>query len=203
MSLSLVEVLRMENVEATALFPATTGALLVRLREMQPDVVLLDLDLGPLGDGLELTGPIVQTGAAVLILTGSHDELRHAACLEAGAAGVVAKDIDLDSLLDAVRLAARGVPVIDSGERERMLASLREWRDRRNRRMMAFRSLTPRECDVLDAMRHGMSVATMADELGIGQTTARSHIRRVLVKLDARSQLQAVSLAREVGWDGR
>lgn len=203
MSLSLVEVLRMEGIEATALFPASAEALLLRLRALRPNVVLLDLDLGPLGDGLDWVAPLTKTGAGVLILTGSHDELRYAACLEAGALGIIAKDADLDSLLDAIRLAARGLQVGAASERKRLLAALRLWRARQDRRLAPFRSLTARESEILEAIRHGMSVAVIAEELYIAPATARSHIHNILVKLGTTSQLEAVSLAREVGWDGR
>ncbi len=200
MSMALVEVLRMESLAATAILPETSEALLSDLRAMRPHVVLLDLDLGPLGDGLELIAPIVKTGAHVLILTGSHDELRHAACLEAGALGVATKDAGLDSLVTAICRAALGMPVCPTVERERLLAALRSWRSNRDRRLAPFHSMTSREGEILEAMRHGMSVAVMSEELDIAPTTVRSHIRSVLLKLGTSSQLETVSLAREVGW---
>jgi len=193
----------MESLAASAILPEDAEALLTELENVQPDVVLLDLDLGLLGDGLEFVAPIARSGAKVLILTGSHDELRHAACLEAGAWGIITKDVDLDSLLAAIRRAASGEPSSAADERQRLLAELRRWRSYQDRRLAPFRSMTAREAEILDAMRHGMSVAVMSEELDIAPTTARSHIRSVLVKLGTTSQLEAVALAREVGWIGQ
>jgi len=203
MSMSLVEVLRAEHIGAAALFAGTVEALLAQLATALPDVVLLDLDLGPLGDGLELVAPIAQMGAEVVILTGSRDAIRHAACLEAGAAGIVSKDVDLDELLDAVGKAARGEPLVTAERRASALSTLRRWRAHRDRQLALFRSLTPREVEILASMRLGMSVAVMAEEFDVAPTTIRSHIRSVLVKLGVTSQLEAVAFAREAGWNPR
>lgn len=203
MSTSLVALLRMQGVAAEGLFPETTEAVLSSLGATEPDVVLLDLDLGRLGDGLDLVRPISQMGPALLVLTGSEDEHRHAACLEAGALGVVVKDADFASLLEALQMAARGESLITDAERESALLSLRQRRAREDRRLAAFRSLTDREREVLDAMRLGMSAAVISEELDIAVTTVRSHVRSVLVKLGTSSQLEAVAFASEVGWARR
>lgn len=200
MGLVLVDSLQADGFRARLVFPNSGEAILAELSDKKPDVVLLDLDLGPLGDAIPLIAPLCDVGSAVIMITGSFDELAHAACLEEGASGVVNKDASLSDLRSAIATAATGHPLYTDEERFVLLGRLRKWRANQAARMAPFESLTSRESEVLRALGRGMSAATIADESCVSVTTVRSQISAVLHKLQASSQLEAVALATEVRW---
>lgn len=163
-------------------------------------LVLLDLDLGPLGDGTQLIPGFLAAGAAVLVVTGVRDRTRLAAALEAGAMGFVAKDAPFDALLDTIMKAAAGAPVIDPNDRHQLLLDLRTHRRDTSKRNAPFDALTQRERQVLAALGEGKSVETIATEWVVSTATVRTQVRGILTKLDVNSQLAAVAKAREAGW---
>jgi DNA-binding NarL/FixJ family response regulator len=165
----------------------------------QNTLVLLDLDLGPLGDATRLIPTFVGAGAAVLVVTGVRDRTRLAATLEAGAAGFLAKDAPFDELLETIKRAALGEPVIDPNVRHQLLAELREHRSTERKRHAPFESLTNRERQVLAALAAGKSVESIASEWVVSTATVRTQVRGILTKLDVNSQLAAVAKAREAG----
>lgn len=174
------------------------------LRSLEPDasmLVLLDLDLDePLVDGGRLIRPLRDRKASVLVVTGSHDRMRIAAAVEAGALGWVGKDQPFSDLLAAIMRAAAGDPVLGDGEREELLAQLRRHRTAERRRLEPFESLTSREQQVLEELAAGKSVERIATDWFVSEATVRSQVRAVLTKLGVRSQLAAVAKAREAGW---
>ena len=163
-------------------------------------LVLLDLDLGPLGDGTNLIKGLVAGGASVLIVSGVRDRPRIAATLEAGAIGFVAKDTPFDDLLETIKKAADGRPVIDPNDRFQLLAELRSHRHDEGRRNAPFEALTQRERQVLAALTEGKSVESIASEWVVSTATVRTQVRGILTKLDVNSQLAAVAKARAAGW---
>lgn len=181
--------------------PASLAEVLESARRLRPDVVLLDYSLGDaLGPSLGLIGPLRALGAAVVMLTGITDDIQRAACLEAGALGVLAKSVDLSTVLDAVDRAARGEGVQPVAERNAMLDALRHARRDESSRLAPFAQLTPRECEVLAALMEGKSAADIAAESVVSLATVRSQIRAILQKLGVTSQLSAVALANRAGW---
>jgi two-component system nitrate/nitrite response regulator NarL len=167
----------------------------------RPDVVLLDLDLGAVtGAGDHLIAPLVAAGARVLVLTGSADEPRLGACIEAGAVGVISKAEDLDFLIDRVQRAVRGERVLPAQRRLDLLLENRRDRAERARQLAPFETLTERECEVLAALVEGRRVDEISRTLFVGEATVRTHVRGILQKLDVRSQLAAVARAHEAGW---
>ena len=170
-------------------------------REVEPDLVLLDLMLG---DEIGLTIPMIpglrSTGADVLVLTGITDRLLLSASLEAGASGFASKSATFDGILDRVRNILDGQPAISEPERADMLADLREHRAERHARIAPFERLTAREQAVLAALMDGRSAERIADEAFVSIATVRSQIRSILEKLDVRSQLAAVALAHRAEW---
>lgn len=162
-------------------------------------LVLLDLDLGNLGDATHLIPTFVGAGAAVLMVTGVRDRVRLAATLEAGAIGYLAKDAPFDRLLDTVLRAASGESVIDPNDRYQLLAELRDHRSHERQRHAPFESLTNRERQVLAALAAGKSVETIASEWVVSTATVRTQVRGILTKLDVNSQLAAVAKARAAG----
>ncbi|WP_330272779.1 response regulator transcription factor [Lentzea sp. NBC_00516] len=177
------------TVIARASSVATALAEIVRGR---PDVVLLDRRL-PDGDGTALIPEFVRAGAKVLVLTGEATASVAARVAEAGGAGLILKSARLDDLVEAVRKVAAGEVVFDS----RLLAGVL---DRLTGRVKAAgASLTAREQETLLLLADGAGTDQISTRLGVARNTARNHVQRVLDKLGARSQLEAVSIARREG----
>jgi DNA-binding NarL/FixJ family response regulator len=165
-----------------------------------PDVVLLDLDLGDGGDGSVLVEALALGGARVVVVSGTPDQMRVAACLESGACGYVSKSAPLDALLEAVRAAGEGANVMPEAQRLDMLAALRRARAERKRELAPFHDLTGREQFVLAQVIDGQSAADIATTAYVSEATVRTQIRAVLTKLGVRSQLAAVATARRARW---
>lgn len=181
--------------------PLDSAEILAMAERESPEVVLLDLDLGPLGgDGSALIEPLVVNGARVVVVSGVTDRVRLAGCLESGAHALLSKDVPLEQLVDAVRRSASGEAVLASGERDALLAELRRLRAERRRELAPFEALTPRERAVLSAVIDGQSAADIASASFVSEATVRTQIRGVLTKLGVTSQLAAVAMANRVGW---
>lgn len=197
---SLQLALRAEGMDVSVA-PLNGTKILAMAEQEQPHVVLLDLDLGPLGgDGSALIEPLTIGGARVIVVSGVTDRVRLAACLESGAHGLLSKEVPLDQLLDIVRRTALGDGVLPAGERDALLGELRRTRAARRQEMAPFLTLTPRERSVLSAVMDGRTAADIAKAAFVSEATVRTQIRGVLTKLGVSSQLAAVALARKVGW---
>lgn len=198
---ALVMALRAEGCEAHAPALVSTVRVLEDVGAHHPDVVLLDLDLGPdVGDGVHLVPGLVARGARVVVMSGASDVTRPAAALEAGAVGYVSKSEPFERLLGAVLDAARGREVMSGSRRHGLLAALRRRRSTTAAAMAPFEALTSRERQVLAALVDGVSVARIAERDVVAEATVRSQVRAVLVKLGVSSQLAAVARARDAGW---
>jgi DNA-binding NarL/FixJ family response regulator len=170
-------------------------------RSLAPVLVLLDLNLGdPLGSGLDLIAPLRSVGARVVMMTGVTDPVRLAACVEAGAMGIISKASRFDELVETVRRAARGATLLSSTRRHELLAALRAHRALEQKRLAPFASLSPRERAVLARLVQGDSAETIAAQSYVSLATVRSQIRSILAKLGVTSQLAAVAMARQAGW---
>ena len=166
----------------------------------EPDVALVDLNLGVERSGLPIIGPLVGRGVAVVAFSAKDEELVIAQCLEAGAIGFLNKGEAFDAVVEYVSKVAAGEAVVSPAEREAMLARLREHRVASDKRLRAFEELSPRERAVLKALLMGRAPQDIADEQYVSVKTIRSQIESIYRKLGVRSQLAAVALAREVGW---
>lgn len=166
----------------------------------RPDVVLLDLDLGPLGSALPLVAPLTGAGAKVLLVTGSTELARIAETVEAGAVGYVQKSQPFDALLAAVLEVAALQTVLTPAQRTQLLGELRRQRREQEQRFASFERLTRREQEVLAALVDGKSADLIARESYVSVATVRSQIRAVLRKLDVSSQLAAVAVVNRAGW---
>jgi DNA-binding NarL/FixJ family response regulator len=172
-----------------------------RVRQLAPVLVLLDLELGaPLGSGLDLIGPLISAGGQVVMMTGVIDRLRLAACVEAGAIGIVNKAAGFADLVDAIRRVAAGEELLTHGQRQVLLNELGNQRRADRVRLAPFATLSPREKAVLTALLAGESAETIAQRSYVSLATIRSQIRSILVKLGVKSQLAAVALARRADW---
>ena len=193
--------LRAEGLDVVRGDLSSEEALITSLALDRSTLVLLDLDLGePLLDGVRLLPSLRTAGARVLVVSGTTDRLRLAAALEAGALGYVGKEQPFDVLLGAILRAVDGGEVIDDCERQDLLAALRRDRNDRQRRLAPFRTLTSKESSVLDELAKGKCVESIANEWFVSEATVRTQVRGVLTKLDVRSQLAAVAMARDAGW---
>jgi DNA-binding NarL/FixJ family response regulator len=171
-------------------------------RRLQPDVVLMDVRMPKL-DGLEATRRLLEGDdpPRVLVLTTSDlDEYVYEA-LRAGASGFMLKDTPPDQLVSAIRVVATGDSLLSPTITKRVI----EEYIRRPPSSLAtppsprLAELTARELEVLGFLARGMSNAEIAGELFVTETTVKSHVARILMKLDLRDRVQAVVFAYESG----
>lgn len=172
------------------------------LIDFSPDVVLLDLNLGPeVGSALPLVARLsAEEEMRVVVITGVEDRLKLSECIEAGAVGLISKAASFESLLMAIREAVESDAAMSEVERQDWLAELRRYRAEDHRRRRPFETLTPREQEVLARLCQGHSATQIAEESYVALSTVRSQIRAVLMKLGVGSQLEAVAVAHRSGW---
>ncbi|MFD7840397.1 response regulator [Streptomyces sp. NPDC059761] len=178
---------------------AANGAEAVRMSaELAPDVVVMDIRM-PEMDGIEATRRLTAAdpgGARVLILT-TFDEDEHVyGALRAGASGFAVKDMALDDILAAVRVVAAGDALIAPGVTRRLIADFVAGPAPAPERVPA---ITGREQEVLTLVGRGRSNGEIAQDLFITVATTKSHVARLLTKLDARDRVQLVIKAYEMG----
>ncbi|MGW0211265.1 response regulator [Streptomyces sp. NPDC003233] len=197
-----LRVLMADHPDLEVVGEAATGEEAVqRVRETGPDVVVMDIRM-PGMDGIEATRRITagDASARVLILT-TFDEDDHVyGALRAGASGFAVKDMALDDILGAIRVVAAGDALIAPSVTRRLIADFVEHGAATPRHSARLpECITEREREVLTLVGRGRSNTEIAQDLFITVATAKSHVSRLLSKLDARDRVQLVITAYEAG----
>jgi RNA polymerase sigma factor (sigma-70 family) len=171
-------------------------------RRLVPDVVLMDIRM-PNVDGLAATREIVgrgRTGVRVLVLTTFDlDEYVYEA-LKAGASGFLLKTAPPAELASAVRTVAAGDVLLSPTITRRLIEQFVEHQRRERRAPDWLGQLTERERDVLGQVARGLSNREIAEALVVSEATVKTHVNRILSKLELRDRVQAVVLAYESGF---
>ena len=174
-----------------------------QVRRLGPDVVLMDVRM-PTMDGLEATrqlaGPGVANPTKVLILTTFDlDEYVYEA-LRAGASGFLLKDAPPEELAAAIRVIAAGEALLAPSVTRRLIQRFADQPPPTAVDAKALGRLTDRETEVLRLVARGLSNAQIATELVVSETTVKSHVAHLLMKLGLHDRVQAVVLAYETGF---
>jgi DNA-binding NarL/FixJ family response regulator len=155
-----------------------------RVADLQPDVVLMDLDMPRLG-GIEATRRIVETqsGVAVLVLTAFSDSARILGALEAGAVGYLLKDASSAEVAEGVRAAARGESPLDPRAARTILTA--------RSRPDPLAALSPREREVLELLVAGLPNKLIARRLEISEKTVKAHMTSIFRAIGVTDRTQA------------
>jgi DNA-binding NarL/FixJ family response regulator len=188
---------------------ASTGQQALDLaRDVQPDVVLLDINLPDL-NGIQVTSKLKseRTHMAVVLLTAYDDEEQILHAMRSGASAYCPKDIDVERLLSVIRQVAKGNFVI-AGKvyNER---GVQDWMNDKLESLAGpyvvdngehFVPLSPREMEILRCVTRGLSNKQIASELGISHQTVKNHMTSILDKLNVEDRTQAAVYALQRGW---
>ena len=171
-------------------------------KRLKPDVVLMDIRM-PEMDGIEATRRIVsadgETAPRVLMLTTFDlDEYVYDA-LHAGASGFLLKDVPADQLIAGIHVVAQGDALLAPSVTRRLIHEFARSAPKRDKQPAGLDELTPRELEVFQLLARGRSNAEIAAELIVSETTVKTHVARILMKLEVRDRVQAVVLAYDSG----
>jgi DNA-binding NarL/FixJ family response regulator len=166
---------------------------------LRPDIVLMDVRM-PVFDGIEATRRLTEaeSPARVIVLTTFGLDEYVLAALRSGASAFVLKEAPPEDILAAIHSVASGRAVIDPAVVQAVIDELGR-RPPRAELAASIAELTPREREVLSLLARGLSNAEIAAELVVGEGTVKTHVARVLSKLDVRDRVQAVVFAYEAG----
>ncbi len=182
---------------------AVDGAQAAELaRRHRADVVLMDIRM-PNVDGLEATRRIAAdddlAGVRVIILTTFESDEYVYQAIRAGASGFLVKDSEPAELIQAVRVVARGEALLSPSVTRKLITDLASRPDGPRRTGHELDGLTAREREVMTLVAAGLSNDEIAGRLYVSPLTAKTHVSRIMTKLDARDRAQLVVMAYECG----
>jgi DNA-binding NarL/FixJ family response regulator len=183
------------NIEVIEVSP-TWEVAAARYPALNPDVVLLDLNVPPDGNGLHLLPKLlkIDPNACVVCLSAATEPSEILEALEAGCAGFISKIADPDELPPLIELARLGDIAVDKRTAAKLIAA-----SRRQASAMATASLSQREVDVLEMIAKGLSNQEIADVLCVSRTAVSDALTRAYRKLGARDRASATRIAMERG----
>ncbi|MES2300454.1 MAG: response regulator [Pseudomonadota bacterium] len=169
-----------------------------RAQQLQPNVVLLDLNM-PGMSGLETLQLMRQDcpRTAIIMLTVSEDAQDLTTAMKAGACGYLIKNIETDYLVRAIRRAAAGETVVAEAMTGKLVAQLQLGAAPALAAPSELDKLTPREMEIIDCLARGESNKTIARTLDLAESTVKIHVQNVLKKLKLSSRVQAAVFAVE------
>jgi DNA-binding NarL/FixJ family response regulator len=200
MRAGLVELLSGEP-EIEIVGEASTGRQAVeRSRRLAPDVVLMDVRMPDL-DGIEATGELARAApdSKVLILTTFEQDDYIFGALRAGASGFLLKRSRPEDLITAVRIVAAGESLLAPSVTRRVIDRMAEQPLPVLSTQAKLDELTPREREVLELIARGLSNREIATALFVEESTVRTHVKRIQMKLQLRDRVQIVIFAYETG----
>ncbi len=182
---------------------ASDGAQAITMAaELQPDVVLMDIRM-PEVDGIEATRRVIaeagERPVRVLMLTTFDLNEYVYEALRAGASGFLLKDVPPEQLVAGIRVVAEGEALLAPSITRRLIQEFATAAPAPSEPPPGLDELTPREVEVFKLVSRGLSNAEIATELVVSETTVKTHVARVLMKLGLRDRVQAVVLAYESG----
>ncbi|NUT93879.1 MAG: response regulator transcription factor, partial [Saccharothrix sp.] len=166
---------------------------------LKPDVVLMDVRM-PVLDGVEATKRIAEAGTGKVLVMTTFDMDEYAlSALRNGASGFLLKDTPPGDLVSALRAVASGDAVVSPSVTKRLLSRFLGEGGGELRDASVLEALTEREREVLVLIAKGLSNTEIARKLFLSEATVKTHVGRILAKLDLRDRVQAVVLAYETG----
>lgn len=167
---------------------------------VKPPLALIDLNLKPDLDGVDLIAPLTNAGAKVVVVSGVTDRIRLGRCIEAGAVALINKGLPFEEFGRAISRLVAGENVMAIWEKENLVAEYHYHERERRQRLATLSRLTHREAQVLAALVGGLVASEIAEDFCVSIATIRSEIRSILTKLAVHSQLEAIELTVGAEW---
>ncbi len=188
--------------DITVVGEAATGAEAIHMAtRLQPDVVLMDIQM-PDGDGIDTTRHILSRPGCrtkVIVVTTFEQDRYVFESIRAGASGYLLKRSRPAELIDGIRIVAEGDAPLSPSITRRLVEEFSDQAVPSAESSKSLETLTDREAEVLTCVARGLSNAEVAAEMHISESTAKTHLKRVLMKLGLRDRVGAVVFAYENG----
>lgn len=180
--------------------PTTSTRVFESISRTGPDLVLLDLDLGPGIDVDEVLKLLTRNHVAVVVVTGSGDIVRQGEAVLNGAAAIISKTEPFAEILGAIDRLRDGLPLMTKERRGLLISAARERSSADKELNRRLDQLTAREAEVLGLLMDGHPVGEIARMRVVSESTVRTQVKSLLAKLQVPSQLVAVGLTHNLGW---